>query len=135
MILDEPTNHLDIPSILWLENLLSERSRTWVAISHDRYFLEKVATSVFEINRIYPGSCFSSEGNYSRFLENREAFLAAEHSRAQSLDNKVRREIEWLRRGPKARSTKQKARIDKAYELTSELANVKSRLRTSSVEI
>ncbi|HEX3878984.1 MAG TPA: ATP-binding cassette domain-containing protein, partial [Bryobacteraceae bacterium] len=117
LFLDEPTNHLDLESILWLEKLLSTAAFASVIVSHDRYFLDNVATAVVEINRVYPGGMFRAEGNYSEFLEKKEQFLTAQQSRQESLANVVRREVEWLRRGPKARTSKSRARIDEAGRL------------------
>ena len=135
LILDEPTNHLDLEGILWLEQLLIGTSAASLIISHDRYFLEGVATGMAEINRSYPDGIFSCDGNYSKFLERREEFFAAETKREDSLANVVRREVEWLRRGPKARTTKSKARIDSANELISQLGEMQSRARTSTTGI
>ncbi len=135
LILDEPTNHLDLEGILWLEQLLTEAGVACLIISHDRYFLEKVSTSVSEINKAYPDGIFSVDGNYSRFLERREEFFSAEAKREDALANVVRREVEWLRRGPKARTTKAKARIDNAEGLISQLSEMQSRARTSTANI
>ena len=135
LILDEPTNHLDLEGILWLEQLLTEAGVACLIISHDRYFLEKVSTSVSEINKAYPEGIFSVDGNYSRFLERREEFFSAEAKREDALANVVRREVEWLRRGPKARTTKAKARIDNAEGLISQLSEMQSRARTSTANI
>jgi ABC transport system ATP-binding/permease protein len=135
VLLDEPTNHLDIDGILWLERLLTGAEFAALFISHDRYFLERVATHMAEISRSYPDGIFSVEGNYSRFLERREEFLTAQQKLQESLQAKVRREIEWLRRGAKARTTKSKARIDEAHRLIGELEDVTERNRTSSASI
>ncbi len=127
LFLDEPTNHLDLESILWLEKLLASASFASVIVSHDRYFLDNAATAIVEIDRAYPGGIFRAEGSYSAFLEKKEQFLEAQQSRQESLENKVRREVEWLRRGPKARTGKSRARIDEAGRLMSELADIESR--------
>ncbi len=135
LLLDEPTNHLDLSGIEWLEALLQSAPFACVFVSHDRYFLENVATSIVEINRAYPDGTFRVEGSYSQFLERKELLLAAQARRQESLENRVRSEIEWLRRGPRARTTKAKARIDKANELIGELADITSRARTSAAGI
>ncbi len=135
LLLDEPTNHLDLAGIEWLEELLLSASFAAVVVSHDRYFLENVATTMAELNRAYPSGLLRVSGNYSEFLVKKEEFLASEARRQEALENRVRTEIEWLRRGPKARTTKSKARIDKAYELMSELADVSSRIRTQTAAI
>jgi ATP-binding cassette subfamily F protein uup len=135
LLLDEPTNHLDLEGIEWLEGMLNGTSFASVTISHDRYFLEAVALEIAEINPVYPDGILRTRGNYSRFLEDKEAFLEAQQRRQESLENRVRTEIEWLRRGPKARATKAKARIDKAHALIGELAEVAARNRTATTDI
>ncbi len=135
LLLDEPTNHLDLAGIEWLEALLRNASWASVVISHDRYFLENVATDMAELNRAYPDSLLWVKGNYSTFLEKKEAFLQAQAKRQESLENRVHTEIEWLRRGPKARTGKSKARIDKAHELIGELSDLNFRRRTGNADI
>src|SRR5882757_8779395 len=135
LLLDEPTNHLDLEGIEWLEGMLSGASFASVTISHDRYFLESVALEIAEINPAYPDGILRTRGNYSRFLEDKEAFLEAQQRRQESLENRVRTEIAWLRRGPKARATKAKARIDNAHALIGELAEVTARNRTATTDI
>lgn len=135
LLLDEPTNHLDLEGILWLEKLLKREKTAYVVISHDRYFLENVSNKVMELNPCYPGGLFTSEGNMSAFWEHKEAFLLGQAERQRSLSSQVRDEIEWLRRSPKARTTKSSARIQKAHELISELSEVKKRNQTSKVDI
>ncbi len=135
LLLDEPTNHLDLPGIEWLEKLLQTSSFASIIISHDRYFLENVATDTAELNRIYPDSIFRVHGRYSEFLEKKNEFLLAQSKQQEALANRVRTEIEWLRRGPKARATKAKARIDKAHELIGQLNDLNTRTRTASADI
>ena len=135
LLLDEPTNHLDLSGIEWLEGLLNTSSFACVVVSHDRYFLENVCTETVELNRAYPDGLLRVNGNYSAFLVKKEAFLEAQAKRQDALGNRVRTEIEWLRRGPKARTTKSKARIDRAHELIGELAEVSSRNRTATASI
>ncbi len=127
LFLDEPTNHLDIEGILWLEKLLSNAPFACVVVSHDRYFLDNLVNDMAEIDRAYPDGIFRVEGSYSHFLEKKEEFLLAETGRQESLANLVRREMEWLRRGPKARTGKSKARIDQAGRLIRELAETEAR--------
>jgi ATP-binding cassette subfamily F protein uup len=127
LMMDEPTNHLDVEGILWLERLLKSETRAYLVISHDRRFLESVAERMVELNRIYPQGRFEATGRYSDFLEAREANLEAQANEHATLANKVRREVEWLRRGPKARTTKAKARIDAAGVLINDLADRDSR--------
>jgi ATP-binding cassette subfamily F protein uup len=135
LLLDEPTNHLDLAGIQWLETLLQNAPFACVVVSHDRYFLENVANEMVELNRIYEDGALRVEGNYSAFLEAKEAFLHAQKKRQESLENRVHTELEWLRRGPKARATKAKARIGKAQEMIGDLAEMKARNRTASAEI
>jgi ATP-binding cassette subfamily F protein uup len=135
LLLDEPTNHLDLAGIEWLEKLLEAARFASVVVSHDRYFLENVATSMVELNRIYPDGLLRVSGNYSSFLAKKSEVLAAQAKRQEALENRVRTEVEWLRRGPKARATKAKARIDNARELIGELADLNSRSRTGTSDI
>jgi ATP-binding cassette subfamily F protein uup len=127
LLLDEPTNHLDLEGILWLESLLHTAAFAFVLVSHDRYFLENATNRIVELNRLYPEGCLRVEGGYSVFIEKRAAFVQAQNRQEAALSNKVRREIEWLRRGPKARRTKAKHRIDSAHELQEELSAVRAR--------
>ncbi|HSI35666.1 MAG TPA: ABC-F family ATP-binding cassette domain-containing protein [Tepidisphaeraceae bacterium] len=127
LLLDEPTNHLDLEGIVWLEKFLKASRFACCVISHDRYFLENVADRIVELNTAYPDGFLSIDGSYSDFLEKREAFLAAQAAREQSLASVVRREIEWLKRGAKARTTKAKGRIQAAGRMMGELADLKAR--------
>jgi ATP-binding cassette subfamily F protein uup len=135
LLLDEPTNHLDLAGIQWLETLLQNAPFACVVVSHDRYFLENVATAVVELARSYEDGYLRVDGNYSTFLEAKEEFLHAQRKKQEALENLVHREIEWLRRGPKARTTKSKARIDTAKELIGELADLNARTRSVSADI
>ena len=134
LLLDEPTNHLDVDGILWLERALTTANACLV-VTHDRYFLENVATQMVEVNRAYPQCAFQVKGNYSEFLERREEFFEAQQKLEAALATKVKREVEWLRRGPKARTGKSKARIDAAGRLIDELSAVTARGRTSTAQI
>ncbi len=134
LLLDEPTNHLDLESILWLENLLKQAHFAVGVISHDRYFLDNVATRVLEINKVYPGGMFISDGSYAEFLGKKAEFLAGQRHQQEALANKVRREVEWLSRGPKARTTKQQARIQSAGKLQEDLADVRNRTQKNEIE-
>jgi ABC transport system ATP-binding/permease protein len=135
LLMDEPTNHLDLEGIEWLEGLLNEGDFACVLVSHDRYFLENVATEIVELNRVYADGLLRVKGSYSKFLEGREAYLEAQSKLQESLKNRVRVEVEWLRRGPKARATKAKARIDNANELIGQLKEVNARTQTASAGI
>ncbi|MBA3912827.1 MAG: ABC-F family ATP-binding cassette domain-containing protein [Acidobacteriales bacterium] len=135
LLLDEPTNHLDLQGIDWLEGVLQQASFACVVISHDRYFLESVANSVAELSRVYPDGVLRVRGSYTTFLEKKEEFLHAQSRRQEALENLVHSEIEWLRRGAKARTRKSKARIDKAGELMGELADLNARTRSATAQI
>jgi len=127
LLLDEPTNHLDLEGILWLEGLLKQARFAFVLVSHDRYFLENATNRIVELNRRYPDGYLRVEGNYSEFLQRRLAVFDQQSREEEVLANKFRRELEWLRRGPKARTTKAKGRIDAAYELKDDLLETRSR--------
>jgi ATP-binding cassette subfamily F protein uup len=135
LLMDEPTNHLDVEGILWLEGLLKAEPHAFIVISHDRQFLESVTTRVWELNRRYANGVFQANGRYSEFLEQREAALQAQADYQASLANRVRREVEWLRRGPKARTTKAKARIDSAGRLIEDLQDMEWRRPQGSAGI
>lgn len=136
LLMDEPTNHLDLESIWWLEQTLSEATFTYVTVSHDRFFLERVCDRVVELNRMYPGGCFSSSGGYSSFLAKRSEFIANQQRQQDALGNQVRREIEWLQRNPSAQTCKSKARVDQAGDLMNDLAALKYRnAQTRRVDI
>ena len=135
LLLDEPTNHLDLAGIEWLETLLANAAFACVVVSHDRYFLENVATEMAELSRVYPDGVLRARGKYSEFLQKKEEFLHAQSKRHEALENLVHNEIEWLRRGAKARTRKSKARIGKANELMGELADLNARTRTATAQI
>jgi ABC transport system ATP-binding/permease protein len=114
IIMDEPTNHLDLTAIEWLENFLSGTNITLIMVTHDRYFLDAVATEIIELDR---GQLFRYKGNYAYFLEKkeqREEILKAEVSKARNL---LKKELEWMRRQPRARGTKAKYRVEAFYDL------------------
>ena len=135
LLLDEPTNHLDLEGILWLEGLLAGHSGAFVVVSHDRWFLENVAQRMFDLDPVHDGGFFETRGRYSEFLERKDAALHEQARWQSTLANQVRREVEWLRRGPKARSTKSQSRIDEAGRLQNELAEVSARLDRRSTSI
>ncbi len=135
LLLDEPTNHLDLAGIEWLEELLNSSSFAAVTVSHDRYFLEATSTQIVELNRVYADGLLRVKGNFSRFLEEKQAYLEAQNRQMESLGNRVRTEIEWLRRGAKARTSKSKARIDTATAMIGQLAEMNARTATASAGI
>lgn len=135
LLLDEPTNHLDLEGILWLEKFLKREAPTFVLISHDRYFLDHLTTKVVEINPVYPKGMFCSEGTYSHFLEKKDQFLEGQLEQERAIAGKVRRETDWIRRSPKARTTKSQARIDAAEEIFEVHKDLKRRNKESKAEI
>jgi ATP-binding cassette subfamily F protein uup len=134
LIMDEPTNHLDIEGILWLEKLLNatlpESPSAVLMVSHDRRFLENTVNRVIELAPVYPEGSFQVRGTYADFLEKKADYLLQRQSLEERLANKVRRETEWLRRGPKARTTKARYRIEEAGRLQDELGEVRTKNRS-----
>lgn len=117
LILDEPTNHLDLAMIEWLELYLKQRGKTLLMVTHDRYFLEAVCDTILELE---DASLYKHPGSYSSFLQRKTERLEAESSKVEKARNLLRGELEWMRRQPKARGTKSKARIDAFYDLKKE---------------
>jgi ATP-binding cassette ChvD family protein len=122
LLLDEPTNHLDAESVAWLETHLAEYKGTIVAVTHDRYFLDNVAGWILELDR---GRGIPYEGNYSSWLEQKQARLALEERTDKSRQRTIAAELEWVRQNPKGRQTKQKARLQNFEALVAQERNVK----------
>ncbi len=114
LILDEPTNHLDLEMIEWLENYLIKEKITLFMVTHDRYFLERVCTEIIELDQ---GKLYRYKGNYSYFLQKKEERIAIEQTTVEKAKNLYKKELDWMRRQPKARTTKSKSRIDDFYEI------------------
>ncbi|KAA8490729.1 putative ABC transporter ATP-binding protein YfmR [Porphyridium purpureum] len=114
LILDEPTNHLDIDRITWLEEYLQNPALSVVVVTHDRQFLDSVCTSIYELDY---GSLYTHPGSYEAFLENKDARMDAQEKLAQDARVRLRKELEWMRRQPKARQAKSKSRIENFYNL------------------
>ena len=114
LILDEPTNHLDLEMIEWLEQYFAKENLTLFIVTHDRYFLERVCNEILELDN---GELFSYKGNYSYFLEKKEQRLAQEKASVEKAKNLYVKELDWMRRQPKARTTKSKSRIDDFYKI------------------
>lgn len=129
-ILDEPTNHLDIETIEWLESYLTSGHKTILLVTHDRYFLDNVSSRIIELDR---GKLQNFNGNYSYYLERKAEMDAAEDATFSKNTNLLKKELEWMRRQPKARTTKSKSRIDAFYDLEEKTKgrNVKSSLELS----
>ncbi|MEU8235127.1 energy-dependent translational throttle protein EttA [Actinoplanes sp. NPDC048967] len=117
LLLDEPTNHLDAESVHWLEQHLAKYAGTVIAITHDRYFLDNVATWILELDR---GRAFPYEGNYSTYLDKKAARLKLQGRKDQKLQKRLENELEWVRSNAKARQTKSKARLDRYEEMANE---------------
>ncbi len=135
LLLDEPTNHLDLEGILYLESMLKSCRFAFALVTHDRALLQAVANRVMEIDPRHPGGLLAVDGNYSQFLQRRQEILSARAKHEDSLANKVRREIEWLQRGPKARATKAQGRIDHAHALMAELAQMKGQKQGEAARV
>ncbi|MEJ7779219.1 MAG: ABC-F family ATP-binding cassette domain-containing protein [Daejeonella sp.] len=129
-ILDEPTNHLDIETIEWLENYMTTGQKSIILVTHDRYFLDNVSSRIIELDR---GKLQNFNGNYSYYLEKKSEQDAAEDASFNKNTNLLRKELEWMRRQPKARTTKSKSRIDSFYDLEEKTKgrNIKSNLELS----
>jgi len=135
LLMDEPTNHLDALSVEWLQSYLNRYRGALLLITHDRYFLDKVTNRIIEIDR---GDLFNYSGNYSYYLEKKAEAEDSAASTQRKHSGLLRRELEWLKKGPKARSTKQKARIDRAHALQAQefkQANAKVDITTSGRRI
>ena len=117
LLLDEPTNHLDAESVAWMEHFLEQYPGTVVAVTHDRYFLDNVAGWILELDR---GEGIPWEGNYSSWLEQKEARLAMEKKQEDAHQKSIKKELEWVRTSPKARHAKSKARMAQFDELNSQ---------------
>lgn len=131
LILDEPTNHLDVSSVRWLEDFLAESRITQIIVTHDRLFLQRVTTRILDLDPRYQGGLLDFKGDYTAYIEAREQIFAGQRQREKSLKNTLRRETEWLRRGAKARQTKQTARINSAQDLKEEVAGLSERNRVT----
>ena len=131
LILDEPTNHLDLEMIEWLEQYFAKENLTLFIVTHDRYFLERVCNEILELDG---GELFSYKGNYSYFLEKKEQRLAQEKASVEKAKNLYVKELDWMRRQPKARTTKSKSRIDDFYKIK-EAAHKRRKEHTVQLEI
>lgn len=135
LLLDEPTNHLDVESIVWLEQWLARARFATLTVTHDRAFLQGVANRIVELDRRNPQGLLSIQGDYATYTETKQSMMEAQESREERLRNRLRTETEWLRRGAKARTTKQQARIHRAGELKDEVEDLARRNRIGSVNI
>jgi ATP-binding cassette subfamily F protein uup len=133
LLMDEPTNHLDVESILWLEEYLARVPFSTLIITHDRQFLNRISNQIWELDRRNKNGLLKVEGDYASYCEVKAEQIANLERREATLENTLRRETEWLRRGPKARTTKQQARIDRAEDLADDVANLNELTRRQNV--
>ena len=129
LILDEPTNHLDLEMIEWLESYFAKENITLFMVTHDRFFLERVCNEIIELDN---GKLYQYKGNYSYYLEKKEERIASENSSVDKAQNLFVKELEWMRRQPKARTTKSKSRQDDFYEIKEK---AQSRRKENAVEL
>ncbi|OQW51015.1 MAG: ABC transporter ATP-binding protein [Proteobacteria bacterium SG_bin7] len=135
LFLDEPTNHLDVSSIIWLEDFLRNARFTVFMITHDRLFLQRVATRIMDLSPQNPDYLLDVGGDYVQYLETKEQLSLASQRHEKVLRNTLRREVEWLRRGAKARQTKQTARIEATHKLANTVADLSARNQRHDVGI
>jgi ATP-binding cassette subfamily F protein uup len=135
LLLDEPTNHLDVESILWLEKFLASSRFATITVTHDRLFLQRVSNRILELDRRNAGGLLDIAGDYATYVERKAEAMAAQERREDVLRNTLRRETEWLRRGPPARTTKQDARIQRAGALADEVSELGTRNRARAVDL
>jgi ATP-binding cassette subfamily F protein uup len=129
LILDEPTNHLDLEMIEWLESYFSKENITLFMVTHDRFFLERVCNEIIELDN---GKIYQYKGNYSYYLEKKEERIASENASVDKAQNLFIKELEWMRRQPKARTTKSKSRQDDFYDIKEK---AQSRRKENKVEL
>jgi ATP-binding cassette subfamily F protein uup len=135
LLLDEPTNHLDVESIEWIEELLAAAPFATVTVTHDRLFLQRVATRILELDRRNAGGMLSVAGDYATYLRVKSETMHAQERREVVLRNTLRRETEWLQRGAAARTTKQQARIQRAGVLAAEVGELGTRNQQRGVTL
>lgn len=135
LLLDEPTNHLDLEGILWLEKFLVREKTAFVVVSHDRYFLDVVSNKIIEINKCYKTGLFISNGSMETYHTRKQEFLQSQLQYERGLASQARGEIAWLKKSPKARTTKSRSRIQRADDLISELSDVKARNKVKKIDI
>jgi len=135
ILLDEPTNHMDWEGILWFETQMARFGGSFVLVSHDRSVLNNLCSKMVELNPAFENGILSFDGNYDRYLEQRERYLSEQGKLEDKMTNKAKRELEWLRAGVKARTTKSQSRSNEAFELLNNLDELKSRNRLATRKI
>lgn len=133
LLLDEPTNHLDVQGVMWLEDFLVSSNLTFLAVTHDRLFLQRIANRILDLDKRNPDGLISIEGGYLAYLEHKNASVKALQAQEQRMKNTLRRETEWLQRGAIARLKKQKARQDSAHAMKDDVAEITEKNRRQSV--
>lgn len=134
LFLDEPTNHLDVDSIIWIEDFLRESNFSYVLVTHDRLFLERTCTKIFDLDKKNPKFLLVTDGDLAVHLEKKEQLIAQQRSTVEKMKNTLTRETEWLRRGAQARQTKQKYRIQNHAVIKSEFEDLKKKVSSKSFE-
>jgi len=134
LFLDEPTNHLDVDSIIWIEDFLRDSGLTYVLVTHDRLFLERTCTKIFDLDKKNPKFLLVTDGDLATHLEKKEQLIAQQKSTVEKLKNTLSRETEWLRRGAKARQTKQKYRIQNHAVIKSEFEGLKQKVASKNFD-
>ncbi|MCZ6836345.1 MAG: ABC-F family ATP-binding cassette domain-containing protein [Planctomycetota bacterium] len=138
LMLDEPTNHLDLEGVLWLEGFVRQAQMAMIFVTHDRKFLENSASRIVELSPAYPGGSFEVSGNYTEFVQRKEAFLDAQIAEQSALANRVRRDTAWLRQGIQGRQTRNKTQVDDTTRRRAELKATKDRnaapMRTTTID-
>lgn len=135
LLLDEPTNHMDWDGILWLESYIKAYKKSFIVVSHDRAFLNNTCNKTMEINPLYRDGYLSFSGGYQEFLKRKDEYSQVQMNLQDTLSNKARREVEWLRAGVKARTTKSQARAKEAHQLLDELSAIKTRNRSGQAKV
>lgn len=135
LLLDEPTNHLDVESIMWLETFLARADFATITVTHDRLFLQRVATRMLELDRRNPQGLLNVRGDYATYLDRKAELLETQAQTEVKLQNKLRRETQWLRQGAKARTTKQQARIHGAADLKDEVEELEFRNQSRTARL
>lgn len=135
ILFDEPTNHLDLDTLFWLEETINQLKCSFITVSHDRCFLENTCNKIIEINKKYPKGCFIVDGPYHEYLNRKESFFEANQQLEQHLKSKLKKEIEWLRTSPKARTTKAVSRIKDANALKAQFSTIKTQNKNLQLDL
>ncbi len=135
ILFDEPTNHLDLDTLFWLESTINRLDCAFITVSHDRCFLENTCNKIIEINKKFPKGCFIVDGTYHDYLIRKESFFEANAQLEQHLKSKLKKEIEWLKTSPKARTTKAESRVKEAHHLKAQFSTIKQQNKNSDLDL